>query len=95
LTFQLGDGAAPRLTHSGGGATLIAGSYDTPRGLGCRYVNRKAETEAEYAKPGPVSTCAFGIVHAAIRDRARPIIRSDGYMRQTERDFKRGVGRMM
>jgi hypothetical protein len=70
-----------------GKATPIAGSNDTPRGLGCRYVNRKAESAPlKHAKPRGF-LLASGFVHAAINDRraGHPLAL---YMRQSELFFK-------
>jgi hypothetical protein len=65
MTFQLGDSAvAPAATRQVRQGDANAGSSDTPRGLGCRYVNRKAETEAEDGEP------ATGF-HSRVRIRAR------------------------
>jgi hypothetical protein len=50
-------------------ATLTAGDNDIPRGLGCRFVNRKAETvRRKNRETGTTGfrSATFGFVHAAI-----------------------------
>jgi hypothetical protein len=71
-----------------GKATPIAGSNDTPRDLGCRYVNRKAESAPlKHAKPRGF-LLASGFVHAAIMTGVRAGHPLAFYMRQSELFFK-------
>jgi hypothetical protein len=64
ITFQVGDSGVGRCNS----ATHIAGKDDIPRGLGCRFVNRKAETvRRKTLETGTTDfRPAFGFVHAAI-----------------------------
>jgi hypothetical protein len=70
--------------------THIAGKDDIPRGLGCRFVNRKAETDRR--KNSETRTTdfrsGFRIRARGHYDRAKPIIRSRPYMMQSAAVFK-------
>src|SRR5262249_49150016 len=64
-TFSIGDSGACRWNT----ATLTAGDSDIPRGLGCRFVNRKAETVCRKNRETGTTgfrSSTFGFVHAAI-----------------------------
>jgi len=85
MTFQLASGV--RRYNS---ATHIAGKDDIPRGLGCRFVNRKAETDRRRSLRNRNNRfqLSFRIRARGHYDRARPIIRSRPYMMQSGTVFK-------
>ena len=64
MTFQLASG----VRRYNSATTHIAGKDDIPRGLGCRFVNRKAETDRRKNRETGTTDfgSAFGFVHAAV-----------------------------
>jgi len=79
---------AERPTRSARGLSPI--KPDIPRGLGCRFVNRKAETVRRNNRRNrnnrfPLS---FRIRARGRYDRGKPIIRSRAYMMQSGTVFK-------
>jgi hypothetical protein len=70
--------------------THIAGKDDIPRGLGCRFVNRKAETDRRKNRETGTTDfrLSFRIRARGHYDRGKPIIRSSPYMMQSGTVFK-------